>query len=330
MAKADDVQLIVRYALEGDDEKVRAAVKLLASHEREAGRSGVASGFEELLRRKPVRTVPPPMGSGTEVVSDEDRGLVVERTPARTLDGLVLPAAVRAACEELVEEQRAAELLIEHGLEPRNRMLLVGPPGNGKTSLAEAVAAALDRPLLTASYESLISSRLGATSAKLGKIFDIAATRACVLFLDEIDALGEDRGSGDQDVAEMKRVVNTLLLRMDSVPSYVVVIAATNLAERLDRAAWRRFQFRLELPAPGRVEVEAWLAAYARRSGFDFGVPLSELACALDGRNFAEVEEFARTVRRRYVLDCGGEGGAEQVVRARLSMFAGQAVLGRP
>lgn len=328
MSKADDVRLIVRYALEGDDEKVRAAVKLLAAHEREAGHSGVASGFEELLRRKPVRTVPPTSG-GTVVVSDEDRGLVVERTPARTLDELVLPAAVRTGCEELVEEQRAAELLREHDLEPRNRMLLVGPPGNGKTSLAEAVAAALGRPLLTASYESLISSRLGATSAKLGKIFDIAATRACVLFLDEIDALGKDRGDGDLDVAEMKRVVNTLLLRMDSVPSYVVVIAATNLAERLDRAAWRRFQFRLELPAPGRAEVEAWLAAYARRSGFDFGVPLFELACALEGRNFAEVEEFARTVRRRYVLDCGGEGGAEQVVRARLSMLAGQTAPGR-
>lgn len=329
MSKADDVRLIVRYALEGDDEKVRAGVKLLAAHEREAGHSGVASGFEELLRRKPVRTVPP-MSGGTVVVSDEDRGLVVERTPARTLDELVLPAAVRTGCEELVEEQRAAELLREHDLEPRNRMLLVGPPGNGKTSLAEAVAAALGRPLLVASYESLISSRLGATSAKLGKIFDIAATRACVLFLDEIDALGKDRGDGDLDVAEMKRVVNTLLLRMDSVPSYVVVIAATNLAERLDRAAWRRFQFRLELPAPGRAEVEAWLAAYARRSGFDFGVPLSEVARALDGRNFAEVEEFARTVRRRYVLDCGGEGGAEQVVRARLSMLADRAVPGRP
>ena len=329
MSKADDVRLIVRYALEGDDEKVRAAVKLLAAHEREAGHSGVASGFEELLRRRPVRVVPP-SGGGTTVMSDEDRGLVVERTPARTLDELVLPAAVRAACEELVEEQRSAELLIEHDLEPRNRMLLVGPPGNGKTSLAEAVAAALDRPLLTTSYESLISSRLGATAAKLGKVFDIAATRACVLFLDEIDALGKDRGDGDQDVAEMKRVVNTLLLRMDSVPSYVVVIAATNLAERLDRAAWRRFQFRLELPAPGRAEVEAWLAAYARRSGFDFGVPLSEIARALDGRNFAEVEEFARTVRRRYVLDCGGEGGAEQVVRARLSTLADQAGPGRP
>lgn len=126
---------------------------------------------------------------------------------------------------------------------------MTGEPGNGKTSLAEGIAHALAVPLVVARYDGLIASYLGETSSRLAKLFDYVRTRACVLFFDEFDTVGKERGDA-HETGEIKRVVSSLLLQIDSLPSHVVVVTATNHPELLDRAVWRRFQLRLELPPP--------------------------------------------------------------------------------
>ena len=122
----------------------------------------------------------------------------------------------------------------------------MGPPGNGKTSLAEAIAEALAVPFFVVRYEAMIGSFLGETAARLKRVFDYARTTPCVLFFDEFDAVGKERGDV-HETGEIKRVVTSLLMQVDDLPSYTVVVAATNHAELLDRAAWRRFQVRLLL-----------------------------------------------------------------------------------
>ncbi|HZH28300.1 MAG TPA: ATP-binding protein, partial [Azospirillaceae bacterium] len=103
-------------------------------------------------------------------------------------------------------------------------------------------------------YEVVIGSFLGETAGRLRRVFDFARTTPCVLFFDEFDVLGKERGDV-HETGEIKRVVSSLLLQRDDVPSWTIIAAATNHSELLDRAAWRRFQLRLELPAPGEPEV---------------------------------------------------------------------------
>lgn len=116
-----------------------------------------------------------------------------------------------------------------YGLEPRHRLLLVGPPGNGKTSLAEGIAEALMLPFLVVRYEGIIGSYLGETASRVARLFDYVRTRQCVLFLDEFDTLGKERGD-PQETGEIKRVVSSLLLQLDNLPSHVLVVTATNHA----------------------------------------------------------------------------------------------------
>jgi len=218
------------------------------------------------------------------------------------MDDLILSAEAEQAVRELVEEQHRADLLRSHNLEPRNRVLLAGPPGNGKTSLAEAIADALNAPFLVVRYEAIIGSYLGETSQRIGQVFEHARSRQCVLFFDEFDTIGKERGD-IHETGEIKRVVSSLLLQIDALPSYVVVVTASNHPELLDRAVWRRFQIRMELPMPRQGQIEEWFRRFEKRTGHALGLTPRSLAQCLKGLSFAEVEDFGTDVLRRIVLN---------------------------
>lgn len=227
--------------------------------------------------------------------------LVTEIAPARCLDDLILSTAVEASVRELVEEQYRVDLLRSYGIEPRNRVLLAGPPGNGKTALAEAIASELALPLLVARYEAIVGSYLGETAQRIDKVFEYSRSRHCVLFFDEFDAIGKERGDL-HETGEIKRVVSSLLLQIDSLPSHVVVVTASNHPELLDRAVWRRFQIRLELPRPKQGQVEEWFRRFEERTGLSLGISPRSLARRLAGVSFAEIEDFGNDILRRAVL----------------------------
>jgi SpoVK/Ycf46/Vps4 family AAA+-type ATPase len=181
-------------------------------------------------------------------------------------------------------------------------VLLIGPPGNGKTSLAEALAESLMVPLYVVRYEGVVGTYLGETAVRLRRLIDHACTRKCVLFFDEFETLGKERGD-THETGEIKRVVSSLLMQIDALPSHVVVIGATNHPELLDRAVWRRFQVRMDLPEPTRARLEEWFERFQRRLDIDLGYTSGTLAKKLYGLNFAEIEEFGTTVFRQYVLE---------------------------
>jgi SpoVK/Ycf46/Vps4 family AAA+-type ATPase len=210
---------------------------------------------------------------------------------------------VEDACRRFIEEQMRADLLRSHNLEPRHRLLLAGPPGNGKTSLADAIGFELAAPFLVVRYEGLIGSFLGETAARLQRTFELARSMRCVLFFDEFDTLGKERGD-EHETGEIKRVVSSLLLQIDALPSYVVVIVATNHPELLDRAVWRRFELKLLLdrPTPGqRIE---WFERHAD-SGVDLGMTPTSVAQKFAGASFSELEGFTLDLLRRQVLSGG-------------------------
>jgi SpoVK/Ycf46/Vps4 family AAA+-type ATPase len=296
MARADLLIHLVESAQRGDDAGLRRTVESLIAEERDKQHHVVAERLEAAL------------GHGAAVVrlpvdQKVSTGLTVV-TPRRTMDDLVLPEAVRQAVGELIEEQQRTEVLRAHGLEPRHRLLLTGPPGNGKTSLAEAIAEALVVPLLVVRYEEVIGSYLGETAARLASVFAAIRSRRCVLFFDEFDAVAKERGD-EHETGEIKRVVSSLLLQVDAVPSHAVVVAASNHPELLDRAVHRRFELRLELPVPGKSARMAWCEQFLSQLGEPAGMGEETLARKTTGASFSQLQDLADDIHRRRILQPG-------------------------
>ena len=249
MARADLMCELIKYGLLNDNINFRKAAEALCAEERAKQHTILANKIQDLLSIEKKQSIE--RNSSVNVVRGgmSESSLFWEKVPQKRMENLILPQTVKDICQGMIDEQLRAEVLQSYGLEPRNKALLIGPPGNGKTSLAEAIAEALMVPLLTVRYESIVGAYLGETASKLSKLFEIAKTRKCVLFFDEFETLGKERGDA-HETGEIKRVVSSLLMQIDALPSYVVAIAATNHDTLLDKAAWRRFQVKIEIPSP--------------------------------------------------------------------------------
>jgi AAA+ superfamily predicted ATPase len=191
-------------------------------------------------------------------------------------------------------------------MQPRHRVLLSGPPGNGKTSLAEAIAEAVAVPLLTVRYDALVGAYLGETNTRLARLFEYVRATPCVLFFDEFDAVGKERGD-IHETGEIKRVVSFLLMQLDQLPSYVIVVAATNHAELLDRAVWRRFQLRIDMPLPSRDAAAVLIDRFFDSWPEPAGPSATQVATQMGPSSFADIFEFCQNIRRRHILSQGRE-----------------------
>jgi SpoVK/Ycf46/Vps4 family AAA+-type ATPase len=204
--------------------------------------------------------------------------------------------------DEIVEEHQAVERLRAAGLEPSRTLLLTGAPGVGKTMTARYIAAATGLPLVTLDLAGVMSSLLGQSALNLRRAFEIAGESPCVFFVDEVDALAKRRNDAS-DVGELKRLVNVLLLALEQRPATGMLIAATNHAELLDPAIWRRFERVLRLPTPGfqtrRRIVEDAVATYGQSLSAE---ELDWCAAATQGRTGAHLHRLVRAAVRRVVL----------------------------
>ncbi len=316
MPSADNLLDLVRAGARGDQGLFRKALEALIAEERAKQHHVLADRLASHLNSNGGQVSPAPAPTYRNGSSPE---LYFEVQPRRRLCDLLLPEVVTAAVRELIEEQNRADLLRSHGIEPRHRVLLAGPPGNGKTSLAEALATELAVPLLAVRYESVIASFLGETAVRLSRLFEQVRTRHCVLFFDEFDVVGKERGDV-HETGEIKRVVSSLLLQVDALPSYVVVVTATNHPELLDRAVWRRFQLRLHLPPPTPEQAEEWFRRFEERLGTPMGQAPGVLAKRLRGLSFSELEQFGLDVQRRYVLSVP-DGDSRRIIAERLAQW---------
>ncbi len=251
-------------------------------------------------------------GGGGDRLPERIAELVYSIPARRRLSELVLTDEVVEQVTEFIHEFSNAALLRSHSLEPRHTVLLVGPPGNGKTSLAEVFAAELGLPLLSLRYDAIVDSFLGETSNRLRKLIEYATDVPCVLFFDEFDAVGKER-SDAQETGEIKRVVSSLLMQMDRLPSHTLVICATNHPELLDRAVWRRFELKLEIQKPDRDQLMRWFKEFEEALKEPTGVPPEEFADFMFGENMSAVEAFTLDVRRKIVLSRGSLSAADAV-----------------
>lgn len=328
MARADLITDLVTYGMSGDRARFRKTVEALIVEERAKNHGVLADRLGDLLTVAPQETptagTPHGQINGSHSLETRVGNLYIEKVPERTLDELLLPPDVESIIKEVISEHHRVDLLRSYSLEPRNRLLFVGPPGNGKTSLAEALAESLMVPLLRVRYDGIVGAYLGETAVRLRRLLDAARTRKCVLFFDEVETIAKERGD-THDTGEIKRVVSSLLLQIDDLPSHVIVVGATNHPELLDRAVWRRFQVRVELPMPTRAQLAEWFAKFEKRLKQPLGLAPDTLAKKLYGINFAEAEEFAISVMRRHVLS-QPDGDIKKIVNETLKTWKARSV----
>lgn len=318
MARSDLLVKLVEAGTTGDRSLARKAAEAIIAEEKSRQHHTLADRLTRALATSPnVVAGPVPKG----------RDYLAELTPRRQLSDIAMKGETRAAIEEFIEGQRRADVLRAHGLEPRNRLLLIGPPGNGKTSLAEAIAESLNVGFFVVRYELLIGSYLGETAARLRRTLDYARTTPCVLFFDEFDAIAKERGD-THETGEVKRVVSSLLMQVDELPSYTILVGATNHPELLDRAAWRRFQLHVDLPYPTQSEIAAYISSFAPSFDGEMGISPLGMARKLGKASYSDVEEFCLDIRRTQVLSMN-EKPLKAIVKHKLEQWARRSKAGR-
>lgn len=259
MATAEHVKALIRSHAEGDDERFYAIAMQVAAQAARHGHGKFAQELRGLVDRAKARARPEPGQRVRPVPVVQPRGelagLLTASYPKARLSELALADSVRGRIERVLLEQRERERIREHGFTPFRKLLLVGPPGTGKTMTAAVLAGELTLPLFTIQLDGLITKYLGETAAKLRLIFDaIQETRAVYLF-DEFDALGGERGTSNE-VGEIRRVLNSFLLFLEQDESPSLIVAATNHPKLLDRALFRRFDTVVEYSLPARDVAE--------------------------------------------------------------------------
>ncbi len=173
---------------------------------------------------------------------------------------------------EIVNHRSELELA---GVEIKKTLLLYGRPGCGKTSVAHYISEKTGLPLIVARLDGIVSSLLGSTAKNLRRIFDYARSVPCILFLDEFDAIAKARDD-QHELGELKRVINSLLQNIDSMSPETVMIAATNHAELLDNAIWRRFVQTVEIGLPGKNEIMEMLDIFSEPFSSEVSTDLSK------------------------------------------------------
>lgn len=295
MARADLVINLVETGIAGDITRFKKTAEAIAAEAKARHQHILASKLQTILT-----TAGSP--DGRRFTYDPLlQNTFYEIQPQKLLSDLVLPEEVITLASEVIEEHSRRDLLRSYNLEPRHKIILSGPPGNGKTTLAEALAHHVSVPLFIVKYEGIINSLLGQTAQQIDRLFEFIKTQRCVLFFDEFDAIGKER-EDINDNGEMKRVVNSLLKQIDLLPSHVIVVGATNHEKMLDRAIWRRFQVQITVPSPTQSMAAQWFTCFEQRTGHSLGFAPATLAKKLAGLSFAELEEFALDVQRKYVL----------------------------
>lgn len=273
MTTSRHIVALLQSHIAGDDQRFLTVATQLAAHEARQGHGKLAQELLELIdAAKGKGATVARRGAGPVPIAKpkgELSNLLAARYSDVRLNSMVLPDALKARLDRVITEQRQQEALRGRGLGPRRKLLLVGPPGSGKTMSAAAVAGELKLPLFTVLYDGLIGKLMGETATRLRLVFDAIGLQRGVYFFDEFDAIGAQRAA-QNDVGEIRRVLNSFLqfLENDNGPS--LIVAATNHPELLDRALFRRFDdvIAYDLPTPeiARGIVENRLSTFSLQS----------------------------------------------------------------
>jgi len=252
MSTARHLIALLRTHVQGDEHEFLSVAMELAAREARLGHAKVAEQIRDLVDQARARGSHLERRPGSVVVlqpKGEIANLLSVQQPTIRLSSMILPEAIESRLRRTLLEQRQQTKLRHHNLRARRKLLFVGPPGTGKTMTAAALAGELHCPLFTILLEGVITKFMGETAAKLRMIFQAMTVEKGVYLFDEFDAIGAKR-SQSNDVGEIRRVLNSFLQLLEKDDSDSLIIAATNHADLLDKALFRRFDDVLTYTVP--------------------------------------------------------------------------------
>ncbi len=316
MAAADQIKSLIKSFGEGDDSRFYATAMQIAAAEARSGHTALADELKKIIDKAKegksialgvVKTLP------LNTSQKELKDLLELVHPDEKLKQMVLIPPLEKALKRVLDEQKKFELLRQNNLFPRKKLLLVGPPGCGKTMSARVLASELGLPLFVIRLDGLISRYMGESISKLRLIFDAMHQIRAIYLFDEFDSIGTTRGQGN-DVGEIKRVLNTFLLQIEKDDSNSLIIAATNLPETLDKALFRRFDDIIQYPLPDKEDI---LKLYRRElqhlkksKKFDFETISSHSL----GLSYAEIHKICEDVTKDNLVYGTNEVSEEKII----------------
>lgn len=308
MATAEQLKSLIRAHFKEEGERFFTVALQVAAHEAQQGHTSLAHEIRGIVDKARSDNKAKIIKFPVDLES-----LVIVDNPETTRSALVMPKGLKSRIDRIITEYRQQDRLKAHGLTPRRKILLAGPPGTGKTMTARVLAHELQLPLHTVQMHKLVTKFMGESSAKLRQVFDLIQEAPGVYLFDEFDAVGAER-SMDNDVGEMRRVLNSFLQFIEQDRSDSLIVAATNNPTLLDRALFRRFDdvLHYELPnnAARRELMANVLGAYLPDN---FKWPADKTSAGL---NHAEVDSACRDAIKQMILS-----DKAQVTPAMLAMM---------
>lgn len=243
MATANQLKMLVKSHFEENNEKFNTIALQIAAHEARLGHTNLANDIRKIIESS--KNNKPRLKN----IDSNLQGLFLEIYPQERLSDLVVSPQIKERIERIIHEFTYKDKLFKHNLENRRKILLSGNPGTGKTMTASIIANELRLPIYVVLMDKIVTKYMGETSAKLRQIFDFIKDVPAIYLFDEFDAIGGQRGK-DNEVGEMRRVLNSFLQFLERDHSDSLIIAATNNLELLDQALFRRFDdvIRYQLP----------------------------------------------------------------------------------
>lgn len=247
MANADQIKALIKTHFEADNERFTTISLQIAAHEAKLGHTTLADDIRKIIDKSKINKI------RLKPLNQNYDDLILEAEPFERLSDLIVSDVILERIERIITEYIQLEKLKRHNLENRRKILLSGPPGTGKTMTASIIANELGLPLYVILMDKMVTKFMGETSAKLRQVFDLIEERPGVYLFDEFDAIGANRGK-DNDVGEMRRVLNSFLQFIERDNSDSLIIAATNNLGLLDQALFRRFDDVLHYKLPSDQE----------------------------------------------------------------------------
>lgn len=232
------------------------------------------------------------------LTSTENRLLMLNDSH-KILSDLIVSEQVQESIEEIVQSYKHVNELKNAGLEPVSKVLMSGPSGTGKSTAAEVIANELSLPLYRVNTAQLLSSYLGDTSKNVDIIIQFVRTNRVVLLIDEFDSIGNTREENN-DIGEMRRIVNTLLQSLDAWENRGILIATTNRIDDIDDALMRRFDYNIRFNLPDESQrIKLW-QRYIGESVET--MTINRIASIVDKISPAEIEIVSHRAMRQSIL----------------------------
>lgn len=250
MATSEQIKSLLESHYKNDDDRFTSLALQVAAHEARKGNTVLAKEIKSLVDKS--------RSGGFKVIKlhKDISDLVLTFYPENRIKELVISNEIRRKLDRIINEYKQRDKIQKYGLENRRKILLSGKPGTGKTLTASIISSELKLPLYVIMMDKLMTKYMGETATKLRLIFDMMVSNRGVYLFDEFDAIGAERAR-ENEVGEMRRVLNAFLQFIEQDSSNSIIIGATNNINILDSALFRRFDDIINYSIPGADEIES-------------------------------------------------------------------------